>query len=83
MALVIKTSPANSRDKRDAGLIPGSERCPGEGHGHHSRILAWRIPMDRGAWRALVHGVIGLDTPEATEQALTVLPGPPILVHVA
>ena len=33
----------------------------------HSRILAWRIPMDRGAWQALVHGVIGLDTPEATE----------------
>ena len=23
----------------------------------HSNILAWRIPMDRGAWRATVHGV--------------------------
>ena len=23
----------------------------------HSRILAWRMPMDRGAWRAAVHGV--------------------------
>ena len=23
----------------------------------HSNILAWRIPMDRGAWRASVHGV--------------------------
>ena len=23
----------------------------------HSSILAWRIPMDRGAWRARVHGV--------------------------
>ena len=23
----------------------------------HSRILAWRIPMDRGAWWATVHGV--------------------------
>jgi len=22
-----------------------------------SSILAWRIPMDRGAWRATVHGV--------------------------
>ena len=22
----------------------------------HSRILAWRTPMDRGAWRATVHG---------------------------
>ena len=23
----------------------------------HSRILAWKIPMDRGAWWAIVHGV--------------------------
>ena len=23
----------------------------------HSSILAWRIPLDGGAWRATVHGV--------------------------
>ena len=23
----------------------------------HSSDLAWRIPVDRGAWRATVHGV--------------------------
>ena len=23
----------------------------------HSSILAWRVPMDRGAWWATVHGV--------------------------
>ena len=23
----------------------------------HSSILAWRIPMDRGAWWAIVHGI--------------------------
>ena len=23
----------------------------------HFSILAWRIPKDRGAWRATVHGV--------------------------
>ena len=28
-----------------------------EGMAAHSSILAWRIPMDRGAWRAAVHGV--------------------------
>ena len=28
-----------------------------EGMAIHSSILAWRIPMDRGAWRAAVHGV--------------------------
>ena len=27
---------------------------PGEGHGNHSSILAWRIPMDREAWWARV-----------------------------
>ena len=33
-----------------------------EGMATHSSILAWRIPMDRGAWRATVHGFTELDT---------------------
>ena len=28
-----------------------------EGMVTHSSIVAWRIPMDRGAWQAIVHGV--------------------------
>ena len=28
-----------------------------EGVATHSSILAWRIPKDRGAWQATVHGV--------------------------
>ena len=28
-----------------------------EGMAPHSNILAWKIRMDRGAWRAAVHGV--------------------------
>ena len=28
-----------------------------EGVATHSNILAWRLPMDRGTWRATVHGV--------------------------
>ena len=28
-----------------------------EGMATHSNILDWRIPMDRGAWQAAVHGV--------------------------
>ena len=28
-----------------------------DGMATHSSILAWRIPMDRGAWQATVHGV--------------------------
>jgi len=33
------------------------EDPPEEGMATHSNILAWRIPMDREAWRATVHGV--------------------------
>ena len=33
----------------DLGLIPGLGRSLGEGHGNSSNILAWKIPMDRGA----------------------------------
>ena len=35
----------------------GWEDSMEEGMATHSSILAWRIPMDRGAWRAKVHGV--------------------------
>ena len=28
-----------------------------EGMATHSSILAWRIPMDRGAWWVILHGV--------------------------
>ena len=43
----------------DLGFIPGLERSPGGGEGMtaHSSILSWRIPMDRGAWWATIHGV--------------------------
>jgi len=29
-----------------------------EGTATHSRILAWKVPMDRGAWRATVYGLV-------------------------
>ena len=35
----------------------GQEDALEEGMATHSSILAWRIPMDRGAWRATVHRV--------------------------
>ena len=41
----------------------------------HSSVLAWRIPMDRGAWRATVNGVTESDMTEPlnTEQLEIVL----------
>ena len=44
MELVVKNPPANARDERDVGLIPGLERSPGVRNGNRSRILAWKIP---------------------------------------
>ena len=35
----------------------GQEDPLEKGMATHSRILAWRIPIDRGAWWATVHGV--------------------------
>ena len=35
----------------------GQEDLLEKGRATHSRILAWRIPMDRRAWPATVHGV--------------------------
>ena len=33
-----------------------------KGMATHSSVLAWRIPTDRGAWRATVHGVANSQT---------------------
>ena len=41
----------------DLGLIPVWEDPLEEDMATHSSIFAWRIPMDRGAWWATVHGV--------------------------
>ena len=47
-----------------------------EGMATHSSILAWRIPMDSGAWWAMVHGVaeswtrLSLDSVDLTQSRL-------------
>ena len=41
---MVKNTPANAGDVRDAGSIPGSEDSLEEGMATHSSILAWRIP---------------------------------------
>ena len=46
----------------DLGSIPGWEGPLEEGMATYSSILAWRIPMDREAWQATVHGVTKIQT---------------------
>ena len=57
VALVVKNLPAKSGDIRDAGSIPASGRSPGKGHGNPLQYSCLENPMDRGAWRALIHRV--------------------------
>ena len=52
--LVVNNSPANAGD---AGLIPGSRRCPGEGNGNPLQYFCLGNNMDRVALWATVHGV--------------------------
>ena len=53
---VVKNLPANARDARDVGLIPGSGKSPGGGHDNPLQYSWLENSMDRGAWRATVHG---------------------------
>ena len=57
VAQSVKYSPANAGDVGDAGSIPGSGRSPGEGNGTPLQHSCLGNPMDRGTWRATVHGV--------------------------
>ena len=54
---MIKNLPDNAGDIRDAGLIPGSGRSPGEGNGNPLQYSSLGNPMDTGGWQATVHGV--------------------------
>ena len=56
VVLVVKNSPANAGDIRVEGSIPESGRCPRGGHGYPLQYSCLKNPMDRGAWRAIVHG---------------------------
>ena len=52
-----RKSACNAGDIGDEGLIPGSGRYPGEGHGNPHQYSCLEKPMDRGAWQATVSRV--------------------------
>ena len=57
VALVVKNPPAKAGDVRHPGSIPGLGRSPGGGYGNPLQYSCPKNPVDRGAWRAIVHRV--------------------------
>ena len=57
VAQLVKNPPANAGDPGDMGSIPGLGRSPGGGRGNPFQYSCLGNFMNRGAWRATVHGV--------------------------
>ena len=56
VTLVVKNPLDNVGDIRDTGSILGSERYPREEYSNPFQYSCLENPMDRGAWRNMVHG---------------------------
>ena len=54
---VVKNLPANAQNERDEGLIPGSGRSPAVGNGNPLQYSCLGNSMEKGNWRAIIHGV--------------------------
>ena len=65
---MVKNVSANSGDTRDASLIPGSGRSPGAANDNLLQYFCLGNSMDKGAWRAIVHGVTKSWTPLSTRE---------------
>ena len=57
VVLMVKNPPANAGDMRDAGVILGLGKTPGEGSGNPLQYPCLDNSMDRGAWQAMFHRV--------------------------
>ena len=57
MVKLVKNQPAKAGDTKDAGLVLGLERSSGVGNGNPLQYSCLENSMNRGAWRAIVHGV--------------------------
>ena len=53
---MVRNPPANEKDIRGVGSIPGSRR-DGREHSNPLQYSCLENPMDRGTWQAIVHRV--------------------------
>ena len=44
------------QETQDPGVIPGLGRSPGGGNGNQLQYSCLENPLDKGAWKATVHG---------------------------
>ena len=54
---MVKNLPASAGEEGDLGSVPEWGRFPGVGNGNPFQYSCLENSMDRGAWRATVHGV--------------------------
>ena len=54
---MVKNPRGNAGDVKDMGSVPGLGRSPEGGNGNPLQYPCLESPIDRGAWRATVHGV--------------------------
>ena len=52
----VKNLSTSTGDVGGTGLIPGSGRFPQEANGNPLQYVCLDNPMDRGTWRATIHG---------------------------
>ena len=57
VVLVVENPPADGREVKDSGSVPGSGKCPGGEHGNPLQYSCLENPVDRGAWWLMVHRV--------------------------
>ena len=65
---MVKNLPASAKDM---GSVPGLGRSPGEGNGSPLQYSCLENPVNRGAWRATVHGVANSQTRLSDQTATT------------
>ena len=63
---MVKNTPTNAGDIRDASLVPGLRRSPERGRGNPLQYSCLENPKDREAWWVTVNGASESDTTEVT-----------------